>query len=432
MGHAFLIESIVALALTVNAIQPLPGTPLSPALFFLSWLTSELAPHNFVIQVGISVAFIAGGALDEPSGRIALLLSGITLAGLGLLMWEAQRARGVVERALREGLGPDYQSEIPPDRSVNYDLRVPWRQLLLPFRQVHPDVEKLRNLQYGPHGRRNRLDVYRHKDHPADAPVLIQIHGSGWTVSNKDQQGKPIMLHLASRGWVCIAPNYRLSPRATWPDHLVDAKRVVAWAREHIAEYGGDPSFIAVTGGSAGGHLASMLALTADDPQYQPDFADADTSIQACVPIYAPADLFDRRHPMLWGQIKFLLEPIVMKQRLRKNPEVFRSASPTHRVREDAPPFFVIGAAHDLLVPKGVIRRFVARLREASAAPVCHAELPGAQHAFDVFPSIRTAHVVRGVERFLDVILVRRGEEVPGRGDSTPAARSGKARTLSR
>ncbi len=65
------------------------------------------------------------------------------------------------------------------------------------------------------------------------------------------------MMHeLALRGWVCVAINYRLSPRATWPDHVVDCKRALAWVREHIAEYGGDPAFIAVSGGSAGGHLA--------------------------------------------------------------------------------------------------------------------------------------------------------------------------------
>ncbi|MGH3393021.1 MAG: alpha/beta hydrolase fold domain-containing protein, partial [Actinomadura sp.] len=55
---------------------------------------------------------------------------------------------------------------------------------------------------------------------------------------------------------------YRLSPKATWPDHLIDVKRAIAWYREHAAAYGGDPDFLVVTGGSAGGHLAAMAALT--------------------------------------------------------------------------------------------------------------------------------------------------------------------------
>jgi acetyl esterase/lipase len=429
VSDAFLIESIVALALTVNALQPLPATPLSPVLFFLSWLTSELAPHSLVIQGGLTLFFVFGGGLEGRSGGLALGLSLGTIAGLGVLIWEGQRARFVTEAALKRGLGEDYLSEIPPDRSTNYDLRVPWRQLLMPFYQRHPDVERIANLRYGPNGRRNLLDIYRHEEHPTGGPVLIQVHGSGWTVSNKNHQGKPIMLHLASRGWVCVAPNYRLSPRATWPDHLVDVKRVVAWVREHIHEYGGDPSFIAITGGSAGGHLGAMVALTADDPEYQPGFEEADTSVDACIPIYPPVDLTARRHVTSWGTMHALLEPLVMKRRYRKNRELFERASPTHRVREDAPPFFVINAQHDLLVPRKVIREFVRRLREISTNAVVHAELPGAQHAFDVFPSIRTAHVVRTIERFLDVLLVRAGHLAPGRaGTPEPSAAPRSAR----
>jgi len=429
VSHAFLVESIVATVLVVNALQPLPGTPLSPFLFFLSWLTSELAPQSLVIQAGLTTYFILSGALEERSGLVGLGLSVLTMAGLAVLIWEGMRAKGVTERALCEGLGREYLERIPPDRRSNYDLRVPWRQLVLPFHQSHPDVERIKNLTYGPHGRRNRLDVYRHKDHPADSPVLIQVHGSGWTVSNKEHQGKPIMLHHAARGWVCVAPNYRLSPRATWPEHLVDVKRVIAWVRENIQEHGGDPSFIAITGGSAGGHLASMAALTPNEPEYQPEFEDADTSVQACVPIYAPSDLADASNVTNWGRRRVLLERMVMKQKYRKDPDLFRSASPYHRVSPEIPPFFVIHGKHDLLSPVKEARRFAERLREQSSSPVVYAELPGAQHAFDVFPSIRTAYVVRAIERFLDYLTALRGKKVPREGAATessgarPAAR---------
>jgi acetyl esterase/lipase len=71
-------------------------------------------------------------------------------------------------------------------------------------------------------------------------------------------------------------------------------------------------------------------------------------------------------------------------------------------VNPDAPPFFVIHGRNDTLVPVAEARRFVARLREVSRSPVAYAELPGGQHAFEVFPSIRTAHVVNAAERFVD------------------------------
>ena len=84
--------------------------------------------------------------------------------------------------------------------------------------------------------------------------------------------------------------NYPLSPKARWPQHLVALKRAIGWIRANIAEYGGDPSFLAVTGGSAGGHLSAMLALTGNDPALQPGFEYVDTSVQACVPHYGVYD----------------------------------------------------------------------------------------------------------------------------------------------
>jgi acetyl esterase/lipase len=119
---------------------------------------------------------------------------------------------------------------------------------------------------------------------------MVYIHGGAWIIGEKREQGKPMMYELVARGWVCVAINYRLSPKATWPDHIVDAKRAVAWVKEHIAEYGGDPSFVAVSGGSAGGHLCALLALSAGDPTFQPGFEEADTSVEACVPFYGVMD----------------------------------------------------------------------------------------------------------------------------------------------
>ena len=62
-------------------------------------------------------------------------------------------------------------------------------------------------------------------------------------------------------GWVGINANYRLSPKAKFPDHLVDLKKAIAWYREHAAEHGADPKFLCVTGRSAGGHLCALVGL---------------------------------------------------------------------------------------------------------------------------------------------------------------------------
>ena len=94
------------------------------------------------------------------------------------------------------------------------------------------------------------------------------------------------------------------------------------------------------------------------------------------------------------------LERRVMGVRLRDDPDAFAKASPVDRVHPDAPPFFVIHGDQDVLAPVADAREFVQRLRSVSKEPVAYLELRGAQHAFEVFHSIRTTHVVRGVERF--------------------------------
>jgi acetyl esterase/lipase len=200
---------------------------------------------------------------------------------------------------------------------------------------------------------------------------------------------------------VCVAANSRLSPRATFPDHLIDVKRAIAWIREHVAEYGGDPSFIVVTGGSAGGHLASLTALTANEPEYQPGFEAVDTRVDGCVAFYGVYDFTDRHRQYRNRGLTDVLERHVMKVPMAAAREAYERASPMSRVHPDAPPFFVIHGDSDTLVPVADARHFVEALRQHMREPVVYAEIPGAQHAFEIFPSLRTTFVVHGVERFL-------------------------------
>ncbi len=267
-------------------------------------------------------------------------------------------------------------------------------------------VDATCNIDYWGDGiRRHRLDVYRSRLAPPEkAPVMVYVHGGGWVIGDKREQGKPMMYELVARGWVCVAINYRLSPKATWPDHIVDAKRAVAWVKEHIAEYGGDPSFVAVSGGSAGGHLCALLALSEGDTAFQPGFEAADTGVQACVPFYGVMDLTGSPE----GSARFgpglleLLEKKVMKTKETEHPQLFRDASPTYRVQSGAPPFFVLHGVNDTLVPVETARTFVERLRAVSHQPVAYAELPLAQHAFDVLASLRCQATTSAVADFLE------------------------------
>jgi acetyl esterase/lipase len=408
MKPRFLTRRTIQLALTANALRPAGGAGIgSVPAFFAGWLTGELAPHLLALTAADTAAHLARHGARTRSDRIGLGLAALSAAGLGALIVDAQRARGAVERALAEALGPRYAEDLRRSPDPN-DLATPWGQLVLPFRMRNRDVRRDRDIAYAPGGKRFLLDIYRPKEPVERRPVLLQIHGGAWMVDSKDHQGIPLMLHMAQRGWVCVAVNYPLSPGAQWPEHMVAVKRAVAWIRDNIARYGGDPAFVATTGGSAGGHLAALLALTANDADLQPGFAEADTSVQACVPHYGVYDFAATSGaPSSTRRLKGLLARYVVGKDPVEHLDDYVAASPFDRITEKAPPFFVIHGERDSLVPAREAREFVRRLRQTSANPVAYAEIPGAQHAFDVFPSIRSAHVVRGVERFLEWTYLR-------------------------
>jgi acetyl esterase/lipase len=406
MRPRFLTRRAIQLALTANALRPLTSNQAAIPAFFAGWLTNELAPHLLAVTAADTAAHVARYGARTRQDRLALGLSALSAAGLAALIVRSQQARGEVERALAEALGPRYLEDLrrPPDPN---DLATPWGQLVLPFRMRNPDVRRDRNLAYAPGGKRFLMDIYRPKEDVENRPVLLQIHGGAWMVDSKDHQGIPLMLHMAQRGWVCVAVNYPLSPAARWPEHIVAVKRAVAWIRENIGSYGGDPSFLAATGGSAGGHLAALAALTQNDASLQPGFAEADTSIQACVPHYGVYDFAGTSGERASAvRLKLLARYVVGKDPVEFVDD-YIAASPLDRISEKAPPFFVIHGERDTIVPVQEAREFVRRLREVSPNPVAYAELSGAQHAFDIFPSIRSAHVVRGVERFLEWTYLR-------------------------
>lgn len=397
---SFLRRQVVTAALTANAIRPVPGFRVGIPAFFAGWLTGELAPHLMALTAADAAAHVP----SRRRTRLGLVLAGVNLLGQAFLVDQARRVRTTAEDSLTEALGVDYVEQLDA-APTPADLAVPWRRLVNPFRVRNTAVRKDRDVAYDDsHGRRGLLDVYS----PAagvpegGAPVLLHVHGGGWTIGSKEQQGIPLMQHLAAKGWVCVSINYRLAPRDPFPAQIVDVKRAIAWIRDHIEEYGGDPDYLAITGGSAGGHLVALAALTGNDPAYQPGFEDADTSVQVAVPHYGVYDLAGstglRSAELMRDRF---LAPRVVKRRWVDDPEVFEDGSPILRVSADAPDFFVLHGSLDTLVGVDQARLFVERLRAVSKRPVVYAELPGAQHAFDVFPSIRSSHVVRAIDRYL-------------------------------
>ncbi len=398
---ASLVVTAVTAASTLNAYRPLARSGY-PSLF--SWIfglvVTELPLQTLVSQVG-GLALTAQ-RLTRPVRSIAYLVAGISALGLLNFSRAGHQANVPLAAALDGGLGTDRRTDsIGLWRRPSGDGTAKTPGLLRMLR-IYRDYAHDGDISYGEYGGANKLDIWRRPDLDlaGKAPVLFQIPGGAWTTGNKRGQAHPLMSHLAELGWICVAINYRHSPRNTWPAHIVDVKRALAWVKTHIAEYGGDPDFIAITGGSAGGHLSSLAALTPNDPQFQPGFEDADTRVQAAVPFYGVYDFTrfeDAMHPMMPG----LLVKAVVKERPSTNLQPYISASPVNHVSADAPPFFVLHGRNDSLVPVEQARGFVDRLRQSSSQPVVYAELPFTQHAFDIFGSARAAHAAVAVEQFL-------------------------------
>lgn len=398
------VRSLSPVALTANALRPVSRTGRIAAWAFApGWHVSELPLAALALQLAGTVRVLRRTGWRTPEGRARVAAQAVSAAGLVALQRSAADSGRVLEEALVEGLGDGYRKHAeaagiaPPE----HPPIGAWGAL--PTYIARRSRLRASGITYGPAGKRNRLDIWARKDLPADgrAPVLIQVPGGGWVSGETRWQAYPLMDRLLEAGWMCVPINYRLSPRATWPDHIVDVKRAIAWVKANIAEYGGDPEFVAITGGSAGGHLSSFAAMTANVPEFQPGFEDADTSLQAAVPFYGAYDLADwddRGGPA--HTIRFI-ELVLLKSRLAEDPERFRLASPINWVSEAAPPTMLIHGSNDSLVPVEVARRMAAALRQESHQPVVFAELPHAQHAFEIYASLRTRHTVRAVERFL-------------------------------
>ncbi len=356
-------------------VAPRRPQRLARLSFWCGMVPNEVPFLGIYLLVASTALAAAQGDLRSTGARAIVALGVVVGVGLAFAAWRGVRTNRVVGRALDEGLGSDWRDRV----HVPLRRHRPWaRILLLPVARSRRDVQRIANLSYGDAGRRNLLDVYRRRDAPSGAPVLVYFHGGGFTGGAKNREARPLLHHLASQGWVCISANYRLMPETTFPGHQIDAKSVIAWAREHGPEHGADPSSLFVAGSSAGSNLAAICALTANDPVFQPGFESADTSVSGVMCLYGYYGHFFGEDPQE--------EPSVNQPYAYLNP--------------DAPPFFIAHGTKDSLATVEGARQFVARLRRITRNAVVYAELPGGQHAFDIVHSPRFAAVVDGAEAF--------------------------------
>lgn len=355
MTSAFNTTLILALFAVMALHPPIPrhSSPFN-LQFGLGWWINE-AP-----QIGLWW-LVAGtiGTLIEPRPVVWWwLVVALVVVDLGLLARLAIRgfsAHPELSAALRATYGPAAR--------IRFTRPVWWR-LLLPIVSWRPDVRRIRNVPYGPARRANRLDVYvsrRHRGAAGLSPVLVYSHAR---LATKMVGSRGLIYRLAAEGWVCVSVARR-HIGAGHREELVDTRAALDWVRHEIAGYGGDPDRIVAAGGSAGANLATTAALTG-------------SHLAAVVCLYGYYGDFGGTAGRM---------------------------SPQQLINPDAPPFLIVHGSLDTLVPRHDARAFAERLRAVSHRPVVYAELPGAQHSFDVFRSVRMHAVTDTVLRFAELTL---------------------------
>lgn len=287
MPVGFLITAgLTALGMAASLWPPSRSGLTGMATWIVSATPNESPALAFYWMLASTWLAFSQGKLHGPLVWVALSLAIAPFAGTPVLVRRSLRAAPAIEQALDREIGPQWphagalQSVAP---------KCPWgRSLFAPLPLFHPGVTRASNVSYGDAGRRNRLDLYRRRGGGSGAPVLIHLHGGGFSFApgRRSFYARRLLFRVARQGWVCISATYRLRPAATFPDELIDVKKVIAWARARASEYGGDPGRIVLAGSSYGARLATLAGFTTNDPAFQPGFEQADTSVAAIVGLY--------------------------------------------------------------------------------------------------------------------------------------------------
>jgi acetyl esterase/lipase len=349
-----------------------------------SWASTAAiceVPFLFVLVVAVSTVPDTTGGVAWPGGWILLLVASATVIGLLVVAARARNAPRHLEGVLDDAFGATWR-----DRFGSLS-RPSWiRASLWPWPWRPRRIRRTRHVPYGPDVRAHRVDLYRLRSTQGPSPVLVHLHGGGFRSGSKSREARPLIHHFADRGWICISANYTLarSPGEAFPQALEDVRRLLAWLHEVGPSHGLDPSRIVLTGSSAGAHLTAMAAVTTRRPTL--DFEPCDKGFAAAIGFYG-----------YYGEVDGI------------------GTSPIDFDTSGAPPLLVVHGSQDTYTPIAGARGLVASVRRSGGAAWL-AEVPGAQHSFDLFRSYRYTAIVDAAFVFASCVVAPPDLGVHGQG----------------
>jgi len=239
-------------------------------------------------------------------------------------------------------------------------------------------------------GRSEKLDLYLPANRPTNvkSPAVVIIHGGGWRTGDKAAAREfNIGTNLAKAGYVCASVNYTLEFGNCWPTDLWDCKNAVRFLRANEWKYQVNVEHIGVIGGSAGGHLALMVAYTTDVPELEPKspYPGISDKVQAVVDLYGLADLFTRQKTDADGNPtgRRIANSAFMPGTPKSNPEGWKLGSPVYHISKNSPPTLILHGMMDTTIDRDQSVELAAKLKEASVEHQLYL-LEGVGHSFDL------------------------------------------------
>jgi pectinesterase len=281
------------------------------------------------------------------------------------------------------------QSETPIPRDTSYNPQRAWRNIVKNYPNIKIVPSKVpegvkadydvvyATLENTPYGKRDlHLDVFQ----PAKEgryPALVMVHGGGWRSGNKSME-HPMAQYTAARGYVTVPVEYRLSPEALYPNAMYDIKAAIRWIKANAEKYSIDTSRIAIEGESAGGHLATLVGMTNNQPLFEgvEGITSTSSTVHAVVDIDGVVNFLAPRSLNLAGYPEWLGGSFTEK------PATWKEASPAYWVgKQSVPTVFIISAQ-----PKYTAGMYdmIDLLNENGLYSEIH-KIPGSPHSFWLF-----------------------------------------------